>query len=111
MTETTIRSDGHTIDFRKDLFREYVRTNRFAAFEGFADEGRSRTDALHPQDGKVRKLCFAEVARLKISAMPPASSASAYKVPGTLRALPILPCGSRASVDQLIFSNFCNVRK
>jgi hypothetical protein len=34
MSETTIRSDGHTIDFRKDLFREYVRTNRFAAFEG-----------------------------------------------------------------------------
>jgi hypothetical protein len=34
MAETTIRADGHTIDFRKDLFREYVRTNRFAAFEG-----------------------------------------------------------------------------
>ena len=34
MSETTIRAAGHSIDFRKDLFREYVRTNRFAAFEG-----------------------------------------------------------------------------
>ena len=34
MAEQTISTSLQTIDFRKDFFREYVRTNRFAPFQG-----------------------------------------------------------------------------
>lgn len=34
MSETTITTDLRTIQFRRDLFREYVRTNRFSPYTG-----------------------------------------------------------------------------
>ena len=34
MSEVTISTDLQTIQFRKDLFREYVRTNRFSPYTG-----------------------------------------------------------------------------
>ena len=59
MAEQTVSTSLQTIQFRKDLFREYVRANRFAAYAG-----RGVTNSICQKMGKGPTLRHPLLTRL-----------------------------------------------